>query len=41
MLTPSQNKTTIRLNTFTVQDAGLYSNAELDQFWNRIFFQTF
>ena len=29
-------KTTIRPNTFTAQDAGIYSNAELDQFWNRI-----
>ena len=26
---------TIRPNTFTAQDAGIYSNAELDQFWNR------
>ena len=25
-------------NTFTAQDAGLYSNAELNQFWNRILF---
>ena len=38
MFTPSQIKTTIRLNTFTAQDAGMYSNAELDQFWNRILF---
>ena len=38
MLTPSQIKTTIRPNTFTAQDAGVYSNAELDQFWNRILF---
>ena len=30
--TPSQIKTTIRPNTFTAQDAGIYSNAELDQF---------
>ena len=36
MFTPSQIKTTIRPNTFTDQDAGIYSNAELDQFWNRI-----
>ena len=36
--TPSQNNTTIRSNTFTAQDAGKYSNAELDQFWNRILF---
>ena len=38
MFTPSQSKTTIRPNTFTAQDAGIYSNAELDQFWNRILF---
>ena len=38
MFNPSQIKTTIRLNTFTAQDAGIYSNAELDQFWNRILF---
>ena len=36
--TPSQIKTTVRPNTFTAQDAGIYSNAELDQFWNRIVF---
>ena len=29
MFTPSQIKTTIRPNTFTAQDAGIYSNAEL------------
>ena len=38
MFTPSQIKTTIRPNTFTAQDAGIYSNAELNQFWNRILF---
>ena len=38
MFTPSQIKTTIRPNTFTAQDAGIYFNAELDQFWNRILF---
>ena len=38
MFTPSQIKTTIRPNTFTAQDAGINSNAELDQFWNRIYF---
>ena len=38
MFTPSQIKTTIRPNTFTAQDAGIYSIAELDQFWNRILF---
>ena len=39
MFTPSQIKSTIRPNIFTAQDAGIYSNAELDQFWNCIFFQ--
>ena len=38
MFTPNLIKTTIRPNTFTAQDAGIYSNAELDQFWNRFFF---
>ena len=38
MFTPNQIKTTIRPNRFTAQDAGIYSNAELDQFWNKIFF---
>ena len=38
MFTPSQIKTTIQPNTFTAHDAGIYSNAELNQFWNRIFF---
>ena len=38
MFTPTQTKTTITPNTFTAQDAGIYSNAELDQFWNRILF---
>ena len=39
MFTLSHNKTTIRPNTFTAQDAGIYSNAEFDQFWrNRILF---
>ena len=38
MFTPSQIKTTRRPNTCTAQDAGIYSNAELDQFWNRILF---
>ena len=32
MFTPSQIKTTIRPNTFTPQDAGINSNAEVDQF---------
>ena len=35
---PTQIKTTITPNTFTAQDAGSYSNAELDQFWNRVLF---
>ena len=38
MFTPSQIKTTIRPYTFTAQDACIYSNAELDIFWNRILF---
>ena len=38
MFTPSQITTTIRPNTLTAQDAGIYSNAELDQFWNRNLF---
>ena len=38
MFTPKQIKTTIRPITFTAQDAGIYSNAELDQLWNRILF---
>ena len=38
MCTSNQIKTTIRPNTFTAQDAGAHSNAELDQIWNRILF---
>ena len=38
MFTPTQIKTTITSNTFTAQHAGIYSNAELDQFWNRVVF---
>ena len=38
MFTPSQFKTTKRPNTFTAQDACIYSNSELDQIWNRILF---
>ena len=38
MFKPTQIKTTIGPNTFTAQDAGIYSNAELDQFWNRVLF---
>ena len=38
MFTPNRIKTTIRPKTFTAQDAGIYSNAELDQFWTRILF---
>ena len=38
MFTPNQIKTTIQPNTFTAQDAGIYSNAELDLIWNRILF---
>ena len=38
MFSPTQIKTTIRPNTFTAQDAGTYSNAEINQFWNRNLF---
>ena len=38
MFTPSRIKSTKRPNTFTAQDAVLYSNAELDQLRNRILF---
>ena len=34
----TQFKTTITPNTFTAQDAGIYSNAEIDQVWNRVLF---
>ena len=36
MLKPTPIKTTITPDTFTAQDAGIYSNAELDQLWNRV-----
>ena len=36
MNTPSEIKTTLRLDTFTAQDAGIFSNAEIDLFWKRI-----
>ena len=38
MFKPTQIKTTKTPNTFTAEDAGIYSNAELDQFWNRVLF---
>ena len=38
MFKPTQIKTPMGPNTFTAQDAGIYSNAELDQFWNRVLF---
>ena len=38
MFKPTQIKTTITPNTFTAHDAGIYSNAELDQFWSRVLF---
>ena len=38
MFKPTQIKTTITPNAFTAQDAGIYSNAELDQFWNIVIF---
>ena len=36
MFKPTEIKTTTTPNTITAQDAGIYSNAELDQFWNRV-----
>ena len=33
MFTPSEIKTVIRTKTFTAQDAGIYSNAQLGQLW--------
>ena len=38
MFKPTQIKPTITPNTFTAQDAGIYSNTELHQFWNRVLF---
>ena len=38
MFKHTQIKTTKTPNTFTAQDAVIYSNAELDQFWNRVLF---
>ena len=38
MFSPNQIKTKTRPNIFTAPAAGIYSNAELDQFWNRILF---
>ena len=38
IIKPTQIKTTITPTTFTAQDAGIYSTAELDQFWNRVKF---
>ena len=35
---PTQIKTTITPNNFTAQDAGIFSNAELDKFRNRVLF---
>ena len=40
MFKPTQIKTAITPNTFIAQDAGIYSNAELDQFWNSIIRKT-
>ena len=38
MFRPTPIKTTITTITFTTQDAGINSNADLDQFWNRVLF---
>ena len=35
MFKPTQIKTTIGSNTFTAQDAGIYSNADWNHIWNR------
>ena len=35
---PTQVQTAINPNTFTAQDAGIYSQKELKQFWNRVLF---
>ena len=39
MFTPSQIKALVRPNTFTAQDAGINSNAELDNFGTEFYFQ--
>ena len=38
MFKPTQIWTSITPKTFTAQDAGIYSNAELDQFWEKVIF---
>ena len=38
MFKRTQIKTTKTPNTFTAPNAGIYSNAELDQFWNRVLY---
>ena len=38
MFKPTQIKTTITPNTFTAQDASIYSSTELDQFCSRVLF---
>ena len=35
---PKQIQTAISPNTFTAQEAGIYSQTELKQFWNRVLF---
>ena len=35
---PTQIQTAISPNTFTAQDAGIYSQKELKHFWNRVLF---
>ena len=35
---PNQVQSAINPNTFTIQDAGIYSNAELSNFWNRVLY---
>ena len=38
MFKPTQIKTAITPNTFTAHDAGIESNADVDQFWNILLF---
>ena len=35
---PKQIQTAISPNTFIAQDDGIYANAELNNFWNRLLF---
>ena len=35
---PKEVQSVFSLNTFTAQEAGIYSNAHLTKFWNRALF---